>query len=83
MGRKKTVRFGPRIIDLDILFYDDLILQTEKLTIPHPFLTQRAFVLVPLDEIAPELVHPLEKKTIHELLQEVDSRSVWLWEENR
>jgi 2-amino-4-hydroxy-6-hydroxymethyldihydropteridine diphosphokinase len=83
MGRKKIVRFGPRVIDLDILFYDDLILQTERLTIPHPSLAQRAFVLVPLDEIAPELVHPVEKKTIHELLQKIDSRGILPWEENQ
>jgi 2-amino-4-hydroxy-6-hydroxymethyldihydropteridine diphosphokinase len=83
MGRKKTVRFGPRLIDLDILFYDDLILRTERLSIPHPSLTQRAFLLVPLNEIAPEFVHPVEKKTIQDLLLKVDRHGIRQWEENQ
>jgi 2-amino-4-hydroxy-6-hydroxymethyldihydropteridine diphosphokinase len=76
MGRKRSVRFGPRLIDLDILFYDDLILNSPELTIPHPRLRERAFVLVPLAEIAPKLVHPLDHKTVKELLQDVDLSSV-------
>jgi len=82
MGRKKTVRYGPRLIDLDILFYEDLILRTRALVIPHPLLAQRAFVLVPLNEIEPELIHPLEKKSIHDLLAMVDCNSVWKWKED-
>jgi 2-amino-4-hydroxy-6-hydroxymethyldihydropteridine diphosphokinase len=82
MGRKRTVRYGPRPIDLDILFYDELILQTEKLSIPHPMLSQRAFVLVPLAEIAPSLVHPVEKKTITKLLEQINRSSVWQWKGN-
>ena len=78
MGRKKSVRFGPRLIDVDILFYDDYMMNTPELTIPHPHLTERAFVLVPLAEIAPKLAHPLYHKTIEVLLQDVDQSSVLL-----
>ena len=67
MGREKTVHWGPRVIDLDILFYDDLVFNTEELTIPHPHLHDRDFVLTPLMEIAPEKVHPVLKKKISEL----------------
>ncbi|MGC2064262.1 MAG: 2-amino-4-hydroxy-6-hydroxymethyldihydropteridine diphosphokinase [Thermodesulfovibrionales bacterium] len=71
MGRDRTVRWGPRIIDLDILLYDDLIIKTKELTIPHPFLHERDFVLRPLAEIAPNKVHPLLKKTAGKLLEEL------------
>lgn len=75
MGRLKDIKWGPRIIDLDILFYNNLILDTPELKIPHPYLHQRAFVLMPLSEIAPELEHPLLKKKIRELLQIVEKRA--------
>lgn len=58
IGRTKTVRWGPREIDLDILFYNNIVLKDERLTIPHKDLLNRDFVLVPLCEIAPELEHP-------------------------
>ena len=69
MGRTRTVKMGPRIIDLDILLIDDLIESSDLLILPHPALTQRRFALLPLAEIAPDLMHPIEKKTIHTLLE--------------
>jgi 2-amino-4-hydroxy-6-hydroxymethyldihydropteridine diphosphokinase len=79
IGRQVTFRFGPRIIDLDILFYDDLVLDTPTLKIPHPRIAERAFVLVPLAEIAPDLPHPILRKTIHQLNTDVDSSSVEMY----
>lgn len=69
MGRVRTIKMGPRIIDLDILLIDDLVQASALLTIPHPSLPLRKFALLPLAEIAPNLVHPVENKTILELLQ--------------
>lgn len=76
LGRTQTERYGPRTIDLDILFYDNLILSMTGLTIPHPRLAERAFVLVPLADLAPDLVHPVEKKTVQELLAQVDRSGI-------
>jgi 2-amino-4-hydroxy-6-hydroxymethyldihydropteridine diphosphokinase len=76
MGRKKTFRNGPRVIDLDILFYDNVILETRRLVIPHPGMHERAFVLVPLAELNPGLIHPVLGKTIAELLAMVDQTGV-------
>lgn len=75
LNRVRTRRWGPRTIDLDILFYDDLILNDPDLTLPHPRLTERAFVLIPLAEIAPLLVHPVTGKTISYHLEALDDRS--------
>ena len=69
VGRQHRVRWGPREIDLDILIYGDLCLQTEKLIIPHPEMHLRRFVLVPLAELAPDLVHPILKESVQTLLQ--------------
>ena len=68
LGRQANFRFGPRLIDLDILFYGNRIIQTPRLQVPHPHLTERAFVLIPLAEIALEFVHPQNKQTVTQLL---------------
>ena len=68
MGRKATFRYGPRLIDIDILFYDDEILETPSLSIPHPNLHERGFVLLPMMDIAPDHVHPVKKKSIREMI---------------
>ena len=82
MGRKATFRYGPRAIDLDILFYDGLIYSTESLQIPHPLASERAFVLLPMREIAPEFIHPALGKTMTELARAVDSTGITIYEEN-
>lgn len=70
LGRVRETRWGARVIDIDILFYEDLVLQTQRLTIPHPELPNRRFTLVPLAEIAPAFLHPVLQKTITELLSQ-------------
>lgn len=74
MGRNRTVKWGPRIIDLDILMYDDLKIETENLVIPHPLLHERDFVLGPLAEIAPDKIHPVLNKTIRKLSEELAAK---------
>lgn len=71
VGRKERFRFGPREIDIDILFYGDLIYEDENLTIPHPLLQERYFVLKPLMDLEPDFVHPKLRKTIRELYSEL------------
>lgn len=70
MGRQRTEKFGPRLIDIDILFYNNEVLNEPGLTIPHPQLHLRKFTLEPLNEIAPLLFHPVLKKTVEVLLRE-------------
>ena len=69
MGRKEktTASYKDRIIDIDILMYEDIVLRSEELTLPHPLMHKRSFVITPLAEIAPTLVHPVLKKTIWEI----------------
>jgi 2-amino-4-hydroxy-6-hydroxymethyldihydropteridine diphosphokinase len=76
MGRQPTRRWGPRLIDIDILFYDKLVLQDEELTIPHPHLAERAFVLAPLADIIPDFQHPQTSETVQEMLERVDASGV-------
>jgi 2-amino-4-hydroxy-6-hydroxymethyldihydropteridine diphosphokinase len=71
MGRQETVRWGPRVIDLDILLYDEIVMKTEDLTIPHPLMQERVFVLKPLSELAEDYVHPVLKKRVGALLGEI------------
>ena len=81
MGRVRKLKFGPRVIDLDILFFGDQIVESESLLIPHPLLYDRMFVLRPLSEIAGESVCPVKRKTISELLKlSTDSSNISKYE---
>jgi 2-amino-4-hydroxy-6-hydroxymethyldihydropteridine diphosphokinase len=82
VGRKKTFKWGPRVIDIDILFFNNEIISTEHLKIPHPYLHERAFVLVPFVEIEESWVHPVLNKKIIELhnnLPENEIKSIRKW----
>ncbi|MCX5718245.1 MAG: 2-amino-4-hydroxy-6-hydroxymethyldihydropteridine diphosphokinase [Nitrospirae bacterium] len=74
IGRTETTKWGPRVIDLDILFYDDLILKTDNLEIPHPLMHERDFVLKPLSEIAPDKRHPVTGKTVKKMLNQLSAQ---------
>lgn len=76
LGREPSFENGPRVIDIDILFYDDVIINSPPLVIPHPRLHHRGFVLVPLNDIAPDLVHPVLGKPISELLLDVERLNI-------
>lgn len=71
MGRRKADKYDPRVIDVDLLLYDQVVLRTSALTVPHPKMHERAFVLVPLEHIAARVVHPVLKKTIGQLVGEL------------
>lgn len=81
LGRKEAIKNGPRIIDLDILFYDGLVVKSKNLTIPHPRLHERLFVLAPLNDICPNLVHQILHRTIKQLILDLEkSESVEIYE---
>ena len=72
LGRERIQKWGPRIIDLDILFYNDLVIESDELIVPHPMAHLRRFVLEPLSEIAPDLIHPTLKVSVSKLLEGLD-----------
>lgn len=76
LGRKQNFRWGPRLIDLDILFYDDVVIESPPLVIPHPRLHERGFVLVPLADVAADYVHPVLGEFVWELLLKVDLQGI-------
>ena len=82
IGRKPGRRFGPRLVDIDILFYGDQIISKDGLSIPHKRMTERAFVLIPLNEIAPDLLIPGSSQTIKDLVSGLDPAGVVLYGEN-
>ncbi|HEY1202090.1 MAG TPA: 2-amino-4-hydroxy-6-hydroxymethyldihydropteridine diphosphokinase [Niastella sp.] len=81
MGRHRTEKFGPRVIDIDIMFYNEDVINEPHLIIPHPQMQNRRFALVPLNELAHQMVHPVLNKTLEELLLECkDELPVTLYE---
>lgn len=72
MKRKRVIKWGPRVIDLDVIFYDDLLSDDEEIILPHPRMEEREFVLKPLSEIAPNKIHPILNKRVYKLLDELE-----------
>lgn len=84
LGRRRITPHGPRTVDLDILFYGSSVIRSRELEVPHPRLTERRFVLVPLVQMAPELRHPVLHKSITQLLAETPDRSeVRVWRSDK
>jgi 2-amino-4-hydroxy-6-hydroxymethyldihydropteridine diphosphokinase len=76
LGRKPSFQNGPRSIDIDLLFYDDRIMNTPVITLPHPRLHERGFVLLPLMDIAPDLIHPVRQKSVREMIAACDLSNI-------
>lgn len=76
LGRKESFPNGPRLIDIDILFYDDRVVNSPSLMIPHPRLHERAFVLLPLMDIAPDLKHPVTQKNVREMTEQINTAGI-------
>ena len=76
IGRTREEKWGAREIDIDILLYDDRTVSSDRLTIPHPRMHERKFVLLPLEQIAPGLIHPLSKRSVRELIESCEDDSV-------
>ena len=83
LGRKRIIRWGPRTIDLDILLFNQEIIKTDQLTIPHPRMAERAFVLIPLEEMEPGLIVPEWNQTIGQLANTVAREGVQLWRDKQ
>ncbi len=79
LGRVPNFQNGPRVIDIDILFFDNTIINTPPLVVPHPRLHERAFVLVPLAEIEPDFIHPILQRPINKILEDVDRSEIKLF----
>lgn len=80
LGRVPGFQNGPRLIDIDILFYDEVVLDTPPLSLPHPHLHERGFVLMPLNDIAPDLIHPTLGRTVREMLASSDTNGIAVYE---
>jgi len=80
MGRRRVVPKGPRPIDIDILLFGNFVIRTRELQVPHPRMSERRFVLEPLNELAPDLPHPVTGKTVSRMLAETQSQIVKPWE---
>lgn len=76
MGRQPSRQWGPRLIDIDLVLYGHEVIETADLVVPHPHMSERAFVLAPLADLIPDFVHPLSGRTIREMLESLDQRSV-------
>lgn len=83
LGRRRLIAKGPRIIDIDILLYGSAVVEAPDLTIPHPRMQDRRFVLEPLEEIRPGLVHPLTHRTIRSMIAQVSNQEVFKLEEGK